>query len=93
MQLEQDALDPAGNPPAEASAQTAKGRARPGEHAAEQKWDVNTPRGASKTVRFETDEGTWMDVDVSPDGREIAFSLLGDIYRMPIGGGRATRVT
>ncbi len=93
VQLEQDALDPAGNPPAEASAATAKGRARPGEKEPEQKWDVNTPRGASKTVRFETDEGTWMDVDVSPDGREVAFSLLGDLYRMPIAGGRATRVT
>ncbi|QYU70271.1 PD40 domain-containing protein [Leptolyngbya sp. 15MV] len=39
-----------------------------------------------------TDEGTWMDVDVSPDGRTIAFSLLGDIYTMPITGGTPNRI-
>lgn len=57
------------------------------------KWDVNTPHGPTKTVSFSTDEGTWMDVDVSPDGREIAFSLLGDLYRLPITGGAAQRIT
>lgn len=30
-----------------------------------------------------------MSLDVSPDGREIAFDMLGDIYVMPIGGGEA----
>ena len=30
-----------------------------------------------------------MNVDVSPDGRTIAFDLLGDIYTMPIAGGHA----
>lgn len=30
-----------------------------------------------------------MNVDVSPDGREIAFDLLGDIYTVPIEGGEA----
>ena len=30
-----------------------------------------------------------MNLDVSPDGRTIAFDLLGDIYTMPIAGGRA----
>ncbi|HSM52738.1 MAG TPA: amidohydrolase, partial [Erythrobacter sp.] len=37
-------------------------------------------------------EGTWMDVDVSPDGKSIAFALLGDIYTMPITGGTPTRI-
>ena len=93
-QLEQDALDPAGNDPAQASAQTAKGKARPGAADADKpKWDVNAAHGETKVVRFDTDEGTWMDVDVSPDGRELAFSLLGDLYRLPIGGGHAQRVT
>ena len=93
-QLEQDALDPAGNDPAKASAQTAKGRSKPGEEDKDaKKWDVNAPHGETKKVSFSTDEGTWMDVDVSPDGREIAFSLLGDLYRLPIGGGKAQRVT
>ncbi|PPJ44425.1 hypothetical protein C0075_26725, partial [Rhizobium sp. KAs_5_22] len=44
-------------------------------------------------MAFDTDEGTWMDLDVSPDGREIAFSLLGDIYLLPIGGGQARRIS
>ena len=92
-QLEQDALDPAGNDPARASAQTAKGASKPGEAKDEKKWDVSAAHGPTKSVRFETDEGTWMDVDGSPDGREVAFSLLGDLYRLPIAGGAAQRVT
>ena len=57
------------------------------------KWDVNAPAGTPlKQVPIRTDEGTWMDVDVSPDGRTIAFSLLGDIYTMPITGGTPTRI-
>ncbi|MBX3691589.1 amidohydrolase family protein [Dokdonella sp.] len=58
------------------------------------KWDVQTAHGAqAKTVRFSVDEGTWMDLDVSPDGKTIAFSLLGDLYVLPIAGGTAKRVT
>ncbi|KAI1694887.1 hypothetical protein DdX_19884 [Ditylenchus destructor] len=39
------------------------------------KWDVNAPQGATlKQVAIDTDEGTWIDVDVSPDGRTIAFT-------------------
>jgi imidazolonepropionase-like amidohydrolase/Tol biopolymer transport system component len=59
-------------------------------------WDVAAPLGPTHTVAFETDEGTWMNVDVSPDGRTIVFDLLGDIYTMPIAGsgaGLATRIT
>ena len=52
-------------------------------------WDVSTPYGPHHTVEFETDEGTWMNLDVSPDGKEIIFDLLGDIYTMPIEGGEA----
>jgi hypothetical protein len=47
----------------------------------------------TRTVRFTTDEGTWMSLDVSPDGRTIVFDLLGDLYTLPIGGGRAKRIT
>ena len=42
-----------------------------------------------KTLRFETDEGTWMNLDVSPDGDTIVFDLLGDLYRLPMDGGSA----
>ncbi|MCW3093909.1 MAG: amidohydrolase [Ferruginibacter sp.] len=53
------------------------------------KWDVNHPEGPFKEVSFTVDEGTWMNLDVSPDGKEIVFDLLGDIYSMPISGGQA----
>ncbi|MBB5207404.1 amidohydrolase family protein [Chiayiivirga flava] len=56
-------------------------------------WDVNAAHGKTSSVSFETDEGTWLDLDVSPDGKRIAFTLLGDIYLLPIDGGRATRLT
>ncbi len=55
----------------------------------EEKWDVANPPGPSYDVNIDVREGTWMSLDVSPDGREIAFDLLGDIYVMPIGGGEA----
>ncbi len=60
--------------------------------AAGAKWDVNAKRAASRAVSFETSEGTWMSVDVSPDGRSLVFDLLGDIYTMPIAGGAATPI-
>lgn len=55
-------------------------------------WKVDDPHGPSKVIEFETDEGTWMNLDVSPDGREIAFDLLGDIYLLPVSGGKAVRI-
>lgn len=54
------------------------------------KWNIEKPAGPTKTVSFQTTEGTWMNLDVSPDGQEIVFDLLGDIYKMPISGGKAT---
>ncbi len=51
------------------------------------------PLKPSRTVRFTTDEGTWLSLDVSPDGRTLVFDLAGDIYTLPIGGGKATRIT
>ncbi|HZH91476.1 MAG TPA: amidohydrolase family protein [Pyrinomonadaceae bacterium] len=53
------------------------------------KWDVEGDHGPTTKVEFDTDEGTWMSCDVSPDGRRIVFDLLGDIYHMSIDGGRA----
>ncbi len=61
--------------------------------AADDKWDITAPRGFTiRQVPIRTDEGTWMDVAVSPDGQTLAFSLLGDIYTMPIAGGTPTRI-
>lgn len=55
----------------------------------DKKWDVNNPPGNHKEVNFTVEEGTWMSVDVSPDGKMIVFDLLGDIYSLPIAGGEA----
>ncbi|MDV7397421.1 hypothetical protein RZS08_38825, partial [Arthrospira platensis SPKY1] len=53
------------------------------------KWDVNNPPGEYHEAELSFTEGTWMNLDVSPDGQTIAFDLMGDIYAMPIGGGKA----
>lgn len=53
------------------------------------KWDVSDPAENYTELNFTTSEGTWMNVDVSPDGEYIAFDLLGDIYILPASGGEA----
>ena len=56
-------------------------------------WNVNAPLGATvRQMPIRTDQGSWMDLDVSRDGRTIAFALLGDLYTMPIEGGTPTRI-
>lgn len=57
------------------------------------KWDVAAPPGMKvREVPIKVEEGTWMNLDVSPDGQTVAFDLLGDIYTMPITGGTPTRI-
>ena len=56
-------------------------------------WDVTLARGETREIDFETDEGTWMSVDISPDGQWIVFDLLAHVYRVPAGGGRAECLT
>ncbi len=51
------------------------------------------PLKAEREIKFNTKQGTWMSVDVSPDGKTLAFDLLGDIYTIPMEGGKATPVT
>ncbi len=58
----------------------------------EEEWDVGAPPGTSRTIPIDTRAGTWMSLDVSPNGRTIAFDLLGDIYLLPIDGGQATAI-
>src|SRR5688572_30044130 len=57
----------------------------------EPKWEVANPGKDFnyKTHSFTTTKGTWMNLDVSPDGKTIAFDMLGDIYTLPISGGEA----
>ena len=51
------------------------------------------PMEPTRTVSFTTDEGTWLSLDISPEGKTIVFELLGDLYTLPIRGGKATRIT
>lgn len=53
----------------------------------------NLPLKPSRKVAYNTKEGSWMSVDISPDGKTIVFDLMGDIYTMPATGGKATPVT
>lgn len=58
-----------------------------------EKKSKDLPMDPERLFSFNTKEATWMSVDVSPDGETIAFDMLGDIYTMPISGGKATLVT
>ena len=51
------------------------------------------PLKPTRKVNFTTSTGSWMSLDVSPDGKTIVFDLLGDLYTLPITGGKATRLT
>jgi len=56
-------------------------------------WAVEQIHGPAIPFAVTLEEGTWISVDVSPDGRRIVFDLLGDLYTLPIAGGVATRIT
>jgi Tol biopolymer transport system component len=51
------------------------------------------PLEPARTVKFTTREATWLSLDVSPDGKEIIFDFMGDLYTLPITGGKAKRLT
>ncbi|MEO7520561.1 MAG: amidohydrolase family protein [Gemmatimonas sp.] len=51
------------------------------------------PLKPTRTLSFTTKVGNWISSDVSKDGQTIVFDLLGDIYTMPIGGGKAAPLT
>ncbi len=59
----------------------------------EKKKEETLPLNPARKISFSTDEGTWMSLDVSPDGKQIVFDLLGDLYVIPISGGEAARLT
>lgn len=56
-------------------------------------WEVNSPPDPHFETAIDTTEGTWMSLDLSPDGKTLVFDMLGDIYTMPITGGTAKALT
>ena len=50
------------------------------------------PLKTTRIARFTTDDGSWMSLSLSPDGKTILFDLLGDFYTIPVAGGKATRI-
>lgn len=56
----------------------------------EEQWNVSGDQGGTVVpVQFTVDKGTWLNIDVSPDGKQLVFDMLGDIYIMPASGGKA----
>jgi Tol biopolymer transport system component len=51
------------------------------------------PLKADRSFRLSTNEGSWISLDISPDGQTIVFDMLGDLYTVPVSGGKATRIT
>src|SRR5882724_1460726 len=51
------------------------------------------PLKPTRSIEFPTAEGTWMSVDVSPDGKTLLFDLVGHLYTLPIEGGTAKAIT
>lgn len=51
------------------------------------------PMAGTRTVSFETDEVTWMSLDLSPDGETLVLEVLGDLYLLPAAGGEARALT
>lgn len=51
------------------------------------------PLEATRRYALDTRDGTWLSVDVSPDGQSLVFDMLGDLYLLPITGGDAVRLT
>lgn len=57
-------------------------------------WNVDEPPGPKRQQPIDVEEGTWISVDVSQDGKTVAFDLLGDLYLMPItGSDKPTKLT
>ncbi len=59
----------------------------------EEGWTVDAPPGEPVFVDIDVDEGTWMSLDVHPDGDRLVFDLLGDLYELPLTGGEAKPLT
>src|SRR5688572_9165516 len=74
-------------------AQDEKKEPKPDSTKKEKKKNKDLPLEAARKIKIQSNEGSWISLDVSPDGKTIAFDFLGDIYLLPITGGDATAFT
>ncbi|MBW3535891.1 MAG: amidohydrolase, partial [Gemmatimonadetes bacterium] len=51
------------------------------------------PLEPTRSVRFDMTEGSWISLDVSPDGSSVVFDYLGDLFVVPVEGGEARQLT
>ena len=79
----------AASPPPDAPLPTEAGQRNPDEA----DWHVDAPPFPTMDVPLDLTQGTWLNLDVSPDGTSIVFDLLGDLYLIPIEGGEAKALT
>ena len=56
-------------------------------------YDIETDHRFKETLKTTLSTGTWMSVDVHPDGDRVAFDLMGDIWVMGSDGGQAEQLT
>ncbi|KAK6992264.1 Amidohydro-rel domain-containing protein [Favolaschia claudopus] len=45
-------------------------------------WDISTDYAYPRTLGYDVTEGTWLRLDVSPEG-DVVFDMLGDLYCIP----------
>ena len=55
--------------------------------------DTGLPLEVDRLVPLDMTEGSWISLDVSPDGETIVFDYLGDLFAVPLAGGDATQLT
>ena len=71
----------------------APGQAAGDEDDSDDQLDTGLPLDVDRLVSLDMTEGSWISLDVSPDGDTIVFDFLGDLFTIPITGGDATQLT
>ena len=56
-------------------------------------WNIDDDRASYTAFSYLASEGSWISLDISPDGEHMVIDLLGHIYQMPVTGGTAVALT
>ena len=71
----------------------AQDAAKPKDDKAKKEEKKDLPLEGTRKIKLHTSEGSWLALDVHPDGSKIIFDMLGDLYLLPIKGGKAEQLT